>query len=87
MGYKEWKAGKQQERELTDKEVTALRRAKMLSTSELIPWVDQCLFLQGRALSEYQKQPKPEYLEEALGAAHISVVLISELQNRAEKLT
>lgn len=88
MDRKMWKKQRKQVAELSKAEKEAVRRARLISTPELVPWIEQCLFTEGRALSEYTKDPtKHEYLEEAEKANLISRRLILELSDRAKNRT
>lgn len=59
-------------------------RIAVLSTAELRDWIDQYIYIIGRSLSEYSKDPtRREFLDEAVEASrllHLCVKAVKERQ-------
>jgi hypothetical protein len=65
-------------------ETKAAKRIANLSTPELPPQVEHCLYIIGKSLADFGHDGSPEHVLDALGAAEISVEILRELKRRME---
>ncbi len=57
-------------------------RAARISTHELFEWADMAQFTMGKGLHEFQSNWDINFLEEALFAAQVALVIVEELHVR-----
>jgi hypothetical protein len=65
-------------------ESAAARRIASLSTHELPPQVEHCLFVIGKNLADFGHDGDPVHVLEAQNAAEIAVEILTELRRRVE---
>ena len=58
------------------------RRVASMSRSDLVAWSDQALYAVGRNLTAYQREPLPEYLQEAQTGAQALLAIVEEIKRR-----
>lgn len=60
----------------------ARARAQRLSTSDLYEWAENCQFVYGKALHEHRGNADPNFVEEAVFAAEVQLVIAREIRSR-----
>lgn len=58
------------------------KRVSALSSHDLVAWADQCLYTTGRNLTAHQRDPMPEYLDEAESGAQVLLAVVQEIRRR-----
>lgn len=58
------------------------KRIAIVPTPEITPWIESSLYHIGKGLLDYGRDPNPDLLEEALGAAEVVVELLQEYRRR-----
>jgi hypothetical protein len=70
----------------TDDTVSRLeRRAQSLSSHELVSWTETNLTGIGRAFGDWQREGRPESLEEARLGTASAVIVLEELERRRQR--
>ena len=59
-----------------------VNRVRKCATSDLVDWSDQALFTTGRELTAFQRDRKPEHLDEALVGAQVLLAITQEIARR-----
>jgi len=58
------------------------KRLSRLPEADLVAWGDQAIYSTGRYLTAYQRERRPEYLDEARNGAEALMAVVEEIRRR-----